>query len=100
MDHELFIGREGDHIVGHTADDVAEQARGEDQLTALLLLNGKAGADAGLHIVAGDSQHAVAALEQETLERGNGAFLGHGAAGDGDGALQKGLSLRLRGRLY
>ena len=91
MDHELFIGREGDHIVGHTADDVAEQARGEDQLTALLLLNGKAGADAGLHIVAGDGQHTVAALEQETLERGNGAFRGDRAGGGGDGVLKKEL---------
>ena len=91
MDHELFIGREGDHIVGHTADDVAEQARGEDQLTALLLLNGKAGADAGLHIVAGDGQAFAAAGQQQALERGDGALRRHGAGGGIDCVLQQQL---------
>ena len=30
-------------------------------------------------------------VEQQPFQRGNGALLGHGAAGDGDGALQKGF---------
>ena len=44
-----------------------------------------------LHMVAGNGQHTVAALEQETLERGNGAFRCDRAGGGIDGVLKKEL---------
>lgn len=82
MDHHPLIGGESHDIVGHAADDVAEQPGVEHNIAALGDIGGDPGADAGLHVVAGDGQLLVG-VEQQALQRGNGAFLGYGAAGDG-----------------
>ena len=90
MDHHFFIGGEGDHVVGHPADDVAEEPCVQNDVAAFHHVGKHVGADAGLHIVAGDGQLLVR-VEQQALQSGDGAFLGHGAAGDSDGVLQKNL---------
>ena len=90
VDHQFVVGGEGDHVVGHAADDVAEQAGVQDDVAALRNVCGNFGADAGLHVVAGDRQ-LVVHVEQQTLQGGDGAFLRDGPAGDGDGALQQDL---------
>ena len=91
LDHLALVGGEGDHVVGHPADDVAEEPGVEDQLALAGDVGGHLGADAGLQVVAGDDQLRVGP-QQQALQGGNGALLRHGPAGDGDGALQQGLS--------
>ena len=78
----------GDHIVGHPADDVAEEAGVEDNIAAGDHIGGNFGPDAGLHVVAGDSQVGIY-VEQQTFQGRNGAFLCNGPACDGNGALQQ-----------
>ena len=51
-------------------------------------IGGDLGADAGLHVVTGNGQ-LVVHMDQEALQRGNGAFLGDGAGGGGHGRLKQ-----------
>ena len=89
-DHELFVGGKHDDVIGHFADNVPEQAGAEHDAAALPNIGLQAGADAGLHIVARQGQHVVA-LQQQPLQRGNGAFCGDGAGGGVHGKLQQRL---------
>ena len=90
VNHHLLVCRKGDHVVGHPADDVAKQAGVQHNVAALHHVGKHVGADAGLHIVAGDGQLLIR-MEQQALQSRNEAFLSHGAAGDSDGVLQKNL---------
>ena len=88
MHHVLLIGGKDDDIVRHLADDIAEQPGIEDDAALLPDLRLEGGADTGLGVVAGQGQ-LTASLQQKALQRGNGAFGGHGAAGGGDRRLQQ-----------
>ena len=88
VDHHFLVGGKCDHIIRHPADNITEQTGIEHNVAALYHVGEHVGADAGLHIVAGDGQLLVG-VNQQSLQRGNGAFLGHGAAGNGDGILQE-----------
>ena len=90
VDHLLIVGDKGHHIVGHAADDVAKQPGVQHDIAGFGHVGAYLGADAGLHVVAGDRQ-LVVHVEQQTLQSGDGAFLRDGPAGDGDGALQQDL---------
>ena len=90
MDRALAVRDEGDDVIRHFADDVPEEAGVEDQLGFAAHLRVQLGADAGGHVVAGDGE-AIAGLQQQALQGGDGALGGHGAAGHGRGALQQGL---------
>ena len=90
-DHHFVVGFENDHIVGHFADDVAEQAGVEDDGAVLGDVGLEPGADAQLHIVAADGQIAEGSFQQQALKGRDGAF-GRNSPGSGvDGALQKGF---------
>ena len=56
MDHHTVIGGESYYIVGHTANDIAEQTGIQNDVTAGNNLSSNLGTDTGLHIVAGDGQ--------------------------------------------
>ena len=90
MDHLFVIGGKGDHVVGHPANDITEQPGVEHDITAIGDIGGHPGADAGLHIVAGNGQ-IVVGMQKQAFQCGNGAFLSHCPAGDGNGALEKGF---------
>ena len=90
MDGALAVRDEGDDVIRHLADDVPEEAGVQDQLGLARDVRVQVGPDAGGHVVAGDGE-AVAGLQQQALQRGDGALGGHGAAGHGRGALQQGL---------
>ena len=92
-DEELVVRGENDHVVRHLADDLAEQTRVEDDAPALADVGVEAGADTGLHVVAGDGQLLIA-LEQQALERRNGALRSHRPRRRVDGALQQRLFAR------
>ena len=93
MDRVLFIGVEHDDVIGHLADDLAEEPGIDYNAAGFVDLRLKRGADTGLHIEAGQGQTLVT-LQQDTLQRGNGAFGGHGAGGGGNGILQQSLLTR------
>ena len=88
LDHIFLIGGENHDIVGQTADHLAEQTGIQDDAPLLMDLGRDGGADTGLHIVAGQRQLGVA-LQQHTLQRGDGAFGSHGAGYGTDGLLQQ-----------
>lgn len=92
-DEELVVRGENDHVVRHLADDLAEQTRVEDDAPALTDVGVEAGADTGLHVVAGDGQLLIA-LEQQAFERRNGTLRGHRPRRRVDGALQQRLFAR------
>ena len=89
-DHEFFIRRENDDVIGHFPDDVAKQPGVEHDASALPDIGLQPGADAGLHVVAGQGQH-VRPLQQQPLQSGDGAVGGHGAGGGIHGELQQRL---------
>ncbi len=76
---------------GIFSDDVAEQAGVEDDTPALPDLGLQAGADAGLHVVAGQGQP-VLRLQQDPSKAGDGAFLRPRCGGGIDGELQQRFS--------
>ena len=84
LHHVFLVGGEYHDIVGQAADHLAEQAGIQHDAALLMDLGGDGGADTGLHIVAGQRQLRVA-LQQHTLQRGDGALgrhrPGHGTAG-------------------
>ena len=88
MNHQAVICGEGHHIVGHTANDVAEQAGVKHDIAALDHVRGHLGADAGLHVVTGHGQLPVH-VDQQAFQSGDGTLLGDSPAGHGDGALQQ-----------
>ena len=88
LDHIFLIGGENHDIIGKTADHLAEQTGIQDDASLLMDLGGDGGADTGLHIVARQRQLGVA-LQQHTLQRGDGAFGSHGAGYGTDGLLQQ-----------
>ena len=91
MDGQIFIRRKHDHIVRHFPDHLAEQPGAEDDAARGLDLGVHDGADAGLHVVAGQGQ-GIAPLQQDPLQGRNGAFGGYRPGGGVDGALQQRLS--------
>ena len=90
MNRQLVVSVEHNNVVGHLADHLAEQTGAEDDTAGRLDLSVHAGADAGLHVVAGQGQ-GVPALQQDPLQGRNGAFGGHRPGGSVDGALQQRL---------
>ena len=90
MDGELIVGSEYHHIIGHTADNVAKETGIEDDIALGPHLGRNGGADAGLHVVARNGE-LIAHMEQQTFQRGDGAFGRHCPAGDRNGALQQNL---------
>ena len=90
MDGQIFIRRKHDHIVRHFPDHLAEQPGAEDDAAWGLDLGVHDGADAGLHVVAGQGQ-GIAPLQQDPLQGRNGAFGGYRPGGGVDGALQQRL---------
>ena len=89
VDHVVFGGKE-DGVVGHLADDLAEEAGGEHQGALFLYIGGDNGADTGLQVIAGQAQLA-ARLQENTLQGGDGALGGDGPAGGRDSGLEQGL---------
>ena len=89
-DVELVVGGKNHHIVRQAADDVTEEAGVDYQLAALLDLRADLGADAGLHVVAGDSKGRIG-LEQQPLQGGDGAFGGDSPGCRVDGGLEQGF---------
>ena len=86
--HHIFLIRRKHHqIVRQLPDDLTEQAGVEDDAALLVNLSLEGRADTGLHIVARHGQP-VAALYQNALQCGDGAFCGHGTGHGIDGALQ------------
>ena len=87
-DVQILVGGEDHHIVRQAADDLPEEPGGEDQRALLRDIGLQVGADAGVHIVAGDRE-AAARLEQDALQGGDGALGGYRPGGRGHGGLQK-----------
>ena len=75
VDH-IALGGEDHHVVGHLADDLAEEPGGQDQRAPLGDLGGDGGLDARLQIIAGETQLA-ARLDEDALHGRNGTFCGH-----------------------
>ena len=73
VNHLPLIGGEGDHIVGHPPDDIAEKAGVEHNLSSLVDAGGDLGSDAGIHIIAGDGQF-LSGPEKQALQSGDGAL--------------------------
>ena len=88
MDHHFFISGKGDHIIGHPADDIAEQSGVQYDVAAFHNVGENVGTNTGLHVVAGDGQLLVR-VDQQTFQRRNGALLGNGPAGDGNRVLEE-----------
>ena len=88
MHQHLFIGGEHDHIVGHLADNVAEELGVQHDAARLMDLCLDGGADTRLHIVAREGQVHIA-FHQNTFQRGDGALGGHGTGGGGHCLLQQ-----------
>ena len=88
LDVQVFVTAEGDHIVREPAQNLAEQTGGKDQLPGFRDVGIQGGADAGLHVIAGDGQPGLR-LEQQSLQGGNGAFGGDRSGGNAGGGLEK-----------
>ena len=88
VDHLLIVGSESYHIIRHPPDNIAEQPGVQHDISSLGDIGGNTGTDTGLHIITGDGQLPVR-MEQQSLQRGDGALLGHGTACHGDSVLQK-----------
>ena len=72
VDH-IVVTLEGDDVVGQLPDDLAEQPGGQHQGAGLADVGRHGGADAGVHVVAGEPQ-LLAGLQQDALQGGNGAL--------------------------
>ena len=81
--HQLFVRREYNHIIRHTANNVAKQAGIQYDAALLPHVGLQPCADTSLCVVARQGK-AVAALQ-----RRDGAFRGNGAAGGGRRRLQQ-----------
>lgn len=81
--HHQIVGGQGHHIVGQTSDDVAKEARGEDDAAWLGNVSGDGSADAGFQVVTGQVQ-LLLRFQQHPLQSGDGAFGRHRSGGDGD----------------
>ena len=90
MNGELIIRCENDDVIGHAADDITEETGVQNNVAGGLDLRRDGGADAGLHIVAGDGE-IFTHVEQQALQRGDGAFGGNGPGCYVDGALEQNL---------
>ena len=84
----VVLGGEDHHVVGQLADDVPEQAGGEDQGAGLGDLGVQGGTDSGLQVVAGQTQ-VISGLQQDSLQGGDGALGSHSPAGGRDGGLEQ-----------
>ena len=82
VDH-IVLGGENHHVIGHFADNFAEQAGGEDQGAGLLDLGGDGGLDSGLQVIAGEAQAGVR-LDEDALHGGNRALGGYRPGGCGN----------------
>ena len=78
------------HVVGHLADNLPKEPGGEHQGAPFGNLGGDGGLDAGLQVVAGETQ-GLARLNKNPLHGGDGALGGHRPGGDGHRAGQQGL---------
>ena len=88
LHHIFLVGGEHHDIVRQAADHLAEQAGIQHDAALLMDLGGDGGADTGLHIVAGQRQLRVA-LQQHTLQRGDGALGRHRPGHGTDGLLEQ-----------
>ena len=75
---QLLVGVEQHHVVRQPPYHLAEQPRIQHDPSRLLHLGVHRGADPRLHIVPGQAQP-VLALQQDTLQGGDGALCRHGA---------------------
>ena len=73
---ELVVCLKGHHIIRQAADHLAEQSGVQHDVPCLGHCGLYRGAYAGLHIIAGQPQ-SLAALQQDTLQRRDGAFSRH-----------------------
>ncbi len=87
---QALVGGKGDDVIGQAADDFTEEAGGENQGSLFGDVCFQGGADAGLHVVAGNCQLA-AGLEQDALQGRDGAFCRYSPGGGGNGGLKKEL---------
>ena len=89
IDH-IILRREIYDVVGQLSHDLAEQTGRQNKAALLGHIGRNNGTDTGFQIIARQPQHA-ARLDQNTLQRRDGAFLGHGARGGGYRVLQQRL---------
>ena len=81
---EIFVHLHAHRIVRQLADDVKEQPRGHDARARLGDVGVQTHGDARFQIVARQHDLHAARLQQDPLQRGDGALLRHRARGDGD----------------
>ena len=83
------IRGDGDHIVGQPANDLPEQAGGQDNGSGLGYTGLHLGDNSRLQIVAADAQAGGQSFHQNALQGLDGTLGGHDPAGSGDGVLQQ-----------
>ena len=88
--HVIAVGDEGDHVIGHFPHDLRKKPGGQHQRARLPDLSGDSGLDACLQIIAGQAQGG-AGLDEDALQRGDGALGRHCPGGGGYRRGEQGL---------
>ena len=87
-DVHVLVGAETDDAVGQAAQHLAQEAGAHDDGAALRHVGLHAGVDALAQVVAGHAQAQIG-LQQQPLQRGDGALRGGGTGGNRAGLLQQ-----------
>ena len=86
--HVVVLGLDRDRPLREGADDVAEDARAQDDAAGLRDRRLEGGVEALRQIVARELDGVEPGLDQNALQRGDGAFRAGGLRRDGDGGLK------------